>query len=169
LQNPGVVHFVSGDTIEKLGVYHLETQMTAGNGKHSTSGLGSNTSAKKQVRVGFEYFKSSLNRIAANSKFSEHEFHLHFVNLQNSENSHSASLASLIACCSKLMNKPLQEVMAVLGSMTLDGVVNSVQELTSSMQVALEAGATKVLLPMASASNILSVPGETFTKFQVSF
>jgi ATP-dependent Lon protease len=169
LQKPGVIHFVSGGALGKLGVYRLETQMTAGNGKHSTSGLGSDTSAKEQVRVGFEYFKGNLNRIAANTKFSEHEFHLHFVDLQNSGNSHSASLASLVACCSILMNKPLQEAMVVLGSMTLGGVVNPVQDLASSMQVALEAGATKALLPMASASDIASVPGETFTKFQVSF
>jgi ATP-dependent Lon protease len=169
LQKPGVVHFVSGGLLGKLGVYRLETQMTAGNGKHSTSGLGSDTSAKEQVRVGFEYFKGNLNRIAANTKFSEHEFHLYFVDLQNSGNSHSASLASLVACCSNLMNKPIQEAMVVLGSMTLGGVVNPVQDLASSMQVALEAGATKVLLPMASASDIPSVPGETFTKFQVSF
>ena len=143
--------------------------MTPGNGRHSTSGFGSDTSAKEQVRVGFEYFKGNLNRIAANSRFSEHEFHLHFVDLQTSGNSHSASLASLIASCSVLLNKPMQEQMVVLGSITLGGVVNPVQDLASSMQIALEGGATKVLLPMASASDIPSVPAETFTKFQVSF
>lgn len=37
------------------------------------------------------------------------------------------------------------------------------------MQVALEAGATKILIPMASATDIPTVPAETFTKFQVSF
>ena len=165
----GVVHFVSNGSGGKLGVYRLESQMTAGNGKHSTSGFGSDTSAKEQVRVGFEYFKGNLNRIAASSRFSEHEFHLHFVDLQSSGNSHSASLSSLVSCCSILMNKSVQEQMVVLGSMTLGGVVNPVQDLASSMQVALEAGATKVLLPMASATDIPTVPAETFTKFQVSF
>ena len=165
----GVVHFVSNGSGGKLGVYRIESQMTAGNGKHSTSGFGSDTSAKEQVRVGFEYFKGNLNRIAASSRFSEHEFHLHFVDLQSSGNSHSASLSSLVSCCSILLHKPVQEQMVVLGSMTLGGVVNPVQDLASSMQVALEAGATKVLLPMASATDIPTVPAETFTKFQVSF
>lgn len=169
IPKPGVIHFVSEGALGKLGVYRLETQITPGTGKHSTSGFGSDTSAKEQVRVGFEYFKGNFNRIAANTKFSEHEFHMHFVDLQNSGNSHSASLASLVACCSILLKKPIQESMVVLGSMTLGGVVNPVQDLASSMQIALEAGATKVLLPMASASDIPSVPAETFTKFQVSF
>ncbi|WP_233269074.1 protease Lon-related BREX system protein BrxL [Paraglaciecola sp. L1A13] len=169
ISKPGVVHFVSVGATGKLGVYRLESQMTAGNGKHSTSGFGSDTSAKEQVRVGFEYFKGNLNRIAATSRFSDHEFHLHFVDLQSSGNSHSASLSSLVACCSILLAKSIQEKMVVLGSMTLGGVVNPVQDLASCMQVALEAGATKVLIPMASASDIPTVPAETFTKFQVNF
>jgi ATP-dependent Lon protease len=169
ISKPGVVHFVSIGATGKLGVYRLESQMTAGNGRHSTSGFGSDTSAKEQVRVGFDYFKGNLNRIAASSRFSEHEFHLHFVDLQSSGNSHSASLSSLVSCCSILLRKPVQEQMVILGSMTLGGVVNPVQDLASSMQVALEAGATKILLPMASASDIPTVPAETFTKFQVSF
>ena len=169
ITNAGVVHFVSHAASGKLGIYRLESQMTAGNGKHSTSGFGSDSSAKEQVRVGFEYFKGNLNRIAATSRFSDYEFHLHFVDLQSSGNSHSASLSSLVSCCSILMNKPVQEQMVVLGSMTLGGVVSPVQDLASSMQIALDAGATKVLLPMASATDIPTVPAETFTKFQVSF
>ncbi len=167
--NPGVIHFVSPGKTGKLGVFRIETQKTAGNGKLSTSGLGSDTEAKEQVKVGFEYFKGNLSRIAANNQFSDHEFHLHFVDLQMSGNSHSSSLAALIASCSTLLAKPMQESMVVLGSITLGGVINPVQDLAGSMQVALEAGATKILIPMASAMDIPTVPAETFTKFQVSF
>lgn len=169
IPNSGVIHFVSPGHSGKLGVFRVETQKTAGNGKLTTSGLSSDTEAKEQVKIGFEYFKGNLSRIAANSQFSDHEFHLHFVDLQMSGNSHSSSLASLIASCSALLNKPMQESMVVLGSMTLGGVLNTVQDLAGSMQVALEAGATKILIPMASASDIPTVPAETFTKFQVSF
>ena len=169
ISNAGVVHFVSHNATGKLGIYRLESQMTAGNGKLSISGFASDPIAKEQVQVGFQYFKGNLNRIASSSRFSEHEFHLHFVDLQNSGNSHSVSLSSLVSCCSILFNKPVQEQMVVLGSMTLGGVVNPVQDLASSMQIALEAGATKVLLPMSSAADIPTVPAETFTKFQVSF
>ena len=169
IPHPGVIHFVSLGTNGKFGVFRIETQKTAGNGKLTTSGLGSDAQAKEQVKVGFEYFKGNLSRIAANNQFSDHEFHLHFVDLQMSGNSHSSSLASLIANCSSLLCKPMQESMVVLGSMTLGGIINPVQDLAYSMQVALEAGATKILIPMTSAIDIPTVPAETFTKFQVSF
>jgi ATP-dependent Lon protease len=169
MTNPGVVHFVSEGTTGKCGVFRVETQMIPGNGKYTVSGFGSDTKTKEQVRVGFDYFKGNLNRITSMSKFSDHDFQLQFVDLQNSGNSTLASLPSLIACCSTLLGKPVQESMVILGGMTLGGVVNPIQDLASSMQVALEAGAHKILIPMTSVKDIATVPPETFSKFQVSF
>ncbi|SEI49840.1 ATP-dependent Lon protease [Allopseudospirillum japonicum] len=99
--------------------------LNAGSGKHSVSGLGSNTAAKESIRVGFDYFKGNLNRISASAKFSGHEYHLHVVELHNTGPSTKASLAALIAFCSILMARPTQEQMVVLGEMTLGGVVSS--------------------------------------------
>nr|MBA2815923.1 ATP-dependent Lon protease [Candidatus Pantoea persica] len=109
-----------------MGLYRFETQMTAGNGEHSVSGLGASTSAKEAIRVGFDYFKGNLSRVSATAKFSEHEYHLHVVELHNTGPSTATSLAALIALCSVLLAKPLQEQMVVLGSMTLGGVINPV-------------------------------------------
>ncbi|WP_413490385.1 protease Lon-related BREX system protein BrxL [Shewanella baltica] len=169
LGKPGVVHMVTKGGTGQLGLYRFETQMTPGNGRHSTSGLGSNTPAKEAIRVGFDYFKGNLNRISATAKFSEHEYHLHVVELHNSGPSTKTSLAALVAFCSILMSKPVQEQMVVLGDMTLGGVVNPVEDLAGSLQLAMDSGGKRVLLPMASASDIPTVPAEIFSKFQISF
>ncbi|POE08606.1 TIGR02688 family protein [Pectobacterium odoriferum] len=169
MPKPGVVHLVTQADSGMTGLYRFETQMTAGNGKHAVSGLGSNTAAKEAIRVGFDYFKGNLSRISAAAKFSEHEYHLHVVELHSTGPSTTTSLAALIAFCSILLTKPVQEQMVVLGSMTLGGVTNPVQDLAACLQVAFDSGAKKVLLPMASAMDIPTVPTELFTKFQVSF
>lgn len=59
--------------------------------------------------------------------------------------------------------------MVVLGSMTLGGVINPVQDLAASLQLAFDSGAKKVLLPMSSAVDIPTVPAELFTKFRSVF
>ncbi len=169
MPKPGVVHLVTQAESGMTGLYRFETQMTAGNGKHSVSGLGSSTSAKEAIRVGFDYFKGNLSRVSSTAKFSEHEYHLHVVELHNTGPSTATSLAALIALCSVLLAKPVQEQMVVLGSMTLGGVINPVQDLAASLQLAFDSGAKKVLLPMSSAVDIPTVPAELFTKFQVSF
>ena len=167
--HPGVVHLVTQGTTGQLGLYRFETQIMAGNGKHSVSGFGSITAAKESVRVGFEFFKGNLNRISASAKFAEHDFQLHAVELHNTGPSTKTSLAALVAFCSILMNKSVQEQMVVLGEMTLGGVINPVQDLASCLQLAMDSGAKRVLLPMASASDIPTVPAELFSKFQISF
>ena len=59
--------------------------------------------------------------------------------------------------------------MVVLGDMTLGGVINPIQNLAESLQLAMDSGAKRVIIPMASASDIPTVPAELFSKFQISF
>ena len=59
--------------------------------------------------------------------------------------------------------------MAGLGDISLGGTIVQVRNLAESMQVAFDAGAKRILLPMSSVTDIPSVPGELFAKFQTSF
>ena len=79
------------------------------------------------------------------------------------------TLTTFIALCSAVMGKPLQSQMVVLGSMSLGGNIIPVENLAQSLQVAHDAGAKRILLPMASVSDIPTIPGELFAKFQTSF
>ena len=56
--NPGVLHTIATAGSGHLGVYRIETQVTAGNGKLTLSGVGSNTAAKESIKVGFRLFQS---------------------------------------------------------------------------------------------------------------
>jgi ATP-dependent Lon protease len=67
------------------------------------------------------------------------------------------------------MQRPLQAQMVVLGDMSLGGNVVPVENLAECMQVAFDAGAKRILLPMSSVTDIATVPGELFAKFQTSF
>jgi ATP-dependent Lon protease len=111
---------------------------------------GSNTAAKESVRVDFDYFKGNLNRISITAKFAEHEYHIHAIELNNTGPSNRISLAALIAFCSILMNKPVQEQMVILGDMTLGGVINSVEDLAGCLQLALESGVKRIVADVVS-------------------
>src|ERR1022692_2992938 len=168
--NPGVMHTVAtGGTGSHLGLYRLETQVTAGNGTLKTSGLGSNSAAKEGIKVGFDYFKANAHRVSASIKPGNHDFHLHVVELHNTGPTTAMTLAAFVALCSGVFGKPIQQQMVILGSMSLGGNIVPVEDLAESLQVAFDAGAKRLLLPMASVKDIPSVPGELFAKFQTSF
>lgn len=167
--NPGVLHTVATGSGGHLGLYRLETQVTAGNGGLKLSGVGSNSSAKEAIRVGFDYFKANAGGVSASVKPGDHDYHIHTVELHNTGASSAMTLSTFVALCSAATGKPIQSQMVVLGSMSLGGNIIPVENLAESLQVAHDAGAKRILLPMASVSDIPTIPGELFAKFQTGF
>lgn len=166
--NPGVLHTISrGGNL--LGLYRLETQVTSGSGGLKISGLGSSAAAKEGIKVGFDYFKANASRVSASLKPGEHDFHLHLVELHNSGPANGLTLAAFIALCSALLQRPVQPQLVILGSMSLGGSSIPVESLAESLQVAFNSGAKRILLPMSSVTDIPTIPGELFAKFQTSF
>ncbi len=167
--NPGVMHTVATGSGGHLGLYRIENQVTPGNGSLKLSGFGSNSQAKEAVKVGFDYFKANATHVSASIKSLDHDYHLHVVELHNTGPTAAMTLTTFIALCSAVLGKPIQSQMVVLGSMSLGGNIIPVESLAESLQVAHDAGAKRVLLPMASVRDIPTIPGELFAKFQTSF
>jgi ATP-dependent Lon protease len=167
--NPGTMHTVAPGASGHLGLYRLETQVTGGNGALRMSGVGSSAAAKEAIKVGYDFFKANAGHVSASLKASEHDYHLHVVELHNTGPTQAMTLASFVALCSAVLGKPVQPQLVVLGSMSLGGSLVPVENLADSLQVALDAGAKKLLLPMASVTDIPTIPGELFAKFQTGF
>ena len=166
---PGFLYTIGLSNKGMPGLYRLELQVTKGSGKLATSGLWNSSSAKEQVKIAFDYFKANASRISGGSKVMEHDFHLHVVELQNTGPLSHLALPSLVAFASGLLGRPVQNQMVVLGDMSLGGSVTPVESIAECLQVAFDAGAKKVALPMSSAADIPTIPVELFTKFQTSF
>lgn len=166
---PGVLHTIGLSNKGMPGLYRLELQVTKGSGKLMTSGLWNSSAAKEQVKIAFDFFKANAGRISAGTKVVDHDFHIHAVELQNTGPFTHLALASLVVFASGLLRKPVQNQMVVMGDMSLGGSVTPVESIAECLQVAFDAGAKKVALPMSSAADIPTIPAELFTKFQTSF
>lgn len=167
--NPGTLHTIGTGGNGLLGLYRMELQVTAGNGKLVISGVGSGTQAKEPIKVAFDYFKANASRVSGSSKPGDRDYHLHIVELHNTGPNQAMTLSSLIVFCSGLLGKPVQGSMVVLGDMSLGGNVIPADNLAASLQVAFDAGAKRILIPMSSVGDIPTIPGELFAKFQTSF
>lgn len=163
--NPGFLYTVSMGSNGIPGVYRFEIQTISGGGKFSVSGNGS----KEYAKIAFDYFKANATRVSGSIKVTESDFHLQIVDLQNQGTPDASILSSFIALCSSALRKPLQSQMVITGDMSLGGTITPTRSLAETLQVAFDAGAKRVLLPMSSAVDIPSVPSELFAKFQISF
>ncbi|HKL82145.1 MAG TPA: protease Lon-related BREX system protein BrxL, partial [Desulfobacter sp.] len=166
---PGTMHTIMQGTSNHLGLYRLELQITAGNGKLSISGSGTDTKTREAIKIGYDYFKANMSRVSAMAKVSDHDYHLHIVEMQSTGPTAGITLCSFITFCSGLMGRPIQSQMIILGDMSLGGTIEKASNLAETLQVGFDAGAKRILIPMSSVGDIPSIPGELFAKFQTGF
>ncbi|SDI37584.1 ATP-dependent Lon protease [Halanaerobium congolense] len=166
---PGHVYTVGDTESGIIGVYKIEVEVVSGKGKFTKSGLSSNRLARENIDMAFNYFKANSKSISNSISTSKNNYLLHVQDLQGVGLTPELTLAAFVAMCSGAMQRPVQERMVILGSMSIGGTIKKVSSLANVLQVAFDAGAKKVLLPMSSASDISTVPSELFAKFQISF
>lgn len=152
-----------------IGVYKLEVEVVGGTGKFEKTGLGYDREAKESIETAFRYFKANSRSISASISTTAKDYLMHIQDVNGVGMTSSLSLAAIIAMCSGALNKPVQSQLAVLGSVSIGGTINKVEDLANTLQVCFDAGAKKILLPMVNAADIPLVPPELFAKFQIMF
>lgn len=78
-------------------------------------------------------------------------------------------MPTLIAICSAALGKPTLSSLAVLGDISISGTIIKVEELANTLQVCLDSGAKKVLVPITSAPDLGMVPAELMGAFSIIF
>lgn len=153
----------------RIGVYKMELQVVKGSGKYEKSGLGSSSKAKEAIEIAFRYFAANAKNISSQISTKERDYHINVQDLQGVGGSSDLTLMGFISLCSGALNLPVQDSLAVIGSISIGGLVSKVSNLADTLQVCLDAGAKRILLPMSNASDINTVPPELFSKFQITF
>jgi ATP-dependent Lon protease len=167
--NPGHLFTVGYVTGSKIGVYKIELQVVAGSGKYEKTGLNSNAKAKESANIAINYFKANAKSISQMISVKEKDYFLQIQDLYGVGMTNDISLAYFISLCSGALNKTVEEQLVILGTMTMGGSINQIENLADQLQVCLSAGARKLLLPASSANKISTVPSELFSKFQIIF
>jgi len=167
--NPGQVYTVSRGKSGMIGVFRLESQMLPGSGKFDRTGLGSDRDAKEATNTAFNFLKANGNRISGSISTTNKDYIIGYQDLQGIGMTDKLALPTLIALCSIALSKPTLSTLAVLGEISISGTLIKVYELANALQVCLDSGAKKVLLPITSAADLGSVPPELMGSFQIIF
>ena len=167
--NPGNVYTVARGKSGMIGVFRLESQMLPGSGKFDRTGLGSDTKCKEATNTAFNYLKANSNRISGMISTTTRDYIIGYQDLQGLGMTTNLALPTLIALCSIALGKPTVSNLAVLGEISISGTMLKVNELANALQVCLDSGAKKVLLPITSAVDLGTVPPELVGNFNLIF
>ena len=166
---PGQVYTVSPGKSGMIGVFRLESQMLPGNGKFERTGIGSDSKSKEAANTAFNYLKVNAGRISGHISTTTKDYIINYQDLQGIGMTDKLALPTLIALCSIALGKPTISSLAVLGEISIAGTMIKVDELANALQVCLDSGAKKVLLPTTSAADLSSVPSELVGGFNLIF
>lgn len=169
LCNPGQVYTVSRGRSGMIGVFRLESQMLPGSGKFERTGIGSDRDAKEATNTAFNYLKANGGRISSSISTSTKDYIINYQDLQGIGMTGKLALPTLIALCSIALGRPVLSSAAILGEISISGTMIKVDELPNALQVCLDSGAKKVLLPMTSATELGTVPADLIGSFNLIF
>ena len=169
MNKPGHVYTISRGKTGMVGVYKLETQMLPGNGSFIKTGIGTDRDAKEASDTAFRYLKANGNQISQSISTTLKDYIVNYQDLNGIGITSKLALPTLIAICSAALGKPTVSSLAVLGEISISGTILKVDELANVLQVCLDSGAKKVLMPITSAVDFATVPSELLGKVDPIF
>ncbi|WP_281862692.1 protease Lon-related BREX system protein BrxL [Planomicrobium okeanokoites] len=166
---PGHVYVAGHGHSGMIGVYKLENQVVSGTGKFDKSGVSSSREARESLDTAFRYFTANSKSISNTIAIKTKDYLMHISDLQGIGLTDELAIAELIGLCSGALEKPVTESTVVIGNMTVGGTIAKVEEFANVLQVCVDAGAKKVLIPAASVMDLQTVPPDLLVKVQPVF
>lgn len=169
IHRPGVVHTIGIDTAEaKYCLFRVEVESMKGTGKKRVTGAPGR-GMKDAIETAYDYVKSNLGKLSVDKSLPDYDLHIQIVNLMQGKEGSQTGVAFFVAILSSLLQKPVRERLVVLGEMSIHGVLMPVTGLTEMLQVVMDAGGKRVLIPVENKRDLADVPTEVLDKLEVSF
>lgn len=167
--NPGQIYTVSQGDSGMIGLFRLESQMLPGTGKLAKTGIGTNREAKESTDTAFNYLKANARQISGSISTTTKDYILNYQDMHGIGMTGKLALPTLLSICSIALQKPTLTSLVVLGDISISGTLIKVEELANTLQVCLDSGAKKILLPITSAPDLSGVPADLMSSFSLIF
>jgi ATP-dependent Lon protease len=166
---PGSIYTVGTDPSEnRLALFLIQTQMNAGSGRIIPLGNLSRD-MKEAIKTADAYLKANLRNLGIDHDLKSYDFTMQAINLNQAREGAETAVAFFISMVSAILAKPVAERTVVLGEMSVQGMLLKVGSLPERMQLAVEAGARRILIPSENKRDVADVPDAILTAIQWQF
>ena len=129
----------------------------------------SDRECREASNTAFSFLEANGNRIGGAISTTTKDYIVNYQDLQGIGMTNRLALPTLVALSSIALSKPIVISLAVLDEISISGTIIKVDELANALQVCLDSGAKKVLLPITSAGDLGIVPAELVGCFNLIF
>ncbi|HHX09981.1 MAG TPA: protease Lon-related BREX system protein BrxL [Firmicutes bacterium] len=124
---------------------------------------------RESVRYGEQNMYVRAKELVGDRDPRAHEFSIQLRAMDVDRTGHGLGLPVLIALCSALIEKSIKGGLIVVGALNLGGSVEIIPNPVAVAELALEKGATTLLMPISSRRQLFELPDELATKINIEF
>ena len=165
---PGSVYTASVASDGRVGLYRIEVGMATGTGKLKMSGT-IDSLMRESINRAFAFLKSQKTAIGVGSVLATTDFHIESIDLLSNQVPCEAGMAVVVAISSAIKKQPATPATIVLGDISIQGNVKALASLSEPLQLAMENGAKRALIPLTNKRNFLDVPGDILERVDPIF
>lgn len=165
---PGTVYTAAVDSEAKVALFRLEITLTAGTGKLRTpSGL--EKSIKESLNRAFSYLQTVKDKLGLTQMLAQKDIIAESVDLSGARVECPCGVAFFAAMISAIRNRQVQAGTVVLGDLTIQGNIKGPTSILEPLQLALDSGAIRALVPISNKSQFANLPEEVIERVDVVF
>lgn len=153
---PGTVYTASVSGDGTVGLYRVEVTLSSGTGKLKPAG-GLSGDMKESVARAFSYLLANKTAFGVAREVDTSDFHVEIIDLLGNNVEAEIGVAFFVAAYSILRKAPPQPGLLVLGDMSIQGNIKPVRSLVEPLQVAMDNGAKRALVPIENKRQFLEV------------
>ena len=156
---PGTVYTAGANSDGTVGLYRVEVSVSSGTGKLKLAGGVAGT-MKESVQRAFSYIQAKKSDLGIGRDLDTSDLHVEVIDLLNNHVEAEVGVAFFVACSSALRKAPVSPALLVLGDMSLQGNIKALRSLVEPLQVAMDNGAKRALIPIENKRTFLDVSAD---------
>jgi len=165
---PGSVYAASVNTDGKVGIYRIEVGTSSGTGKLKTAG-GVEGAIRECLSRAFGYLQGHKVQLGLGGVFDSTDLHVEVIDMLGNRVACESGLAMLVAMVSALRKTPALPGLVILGDLSIQGNIKPVTTLAEPLQIVMENGARRALIPLENKRAFLEVSGDVVEKVDPVF
>jgi ATP-dependent Lon protease len=165
---PGTVYTASVDSEARVALFRLEVTITAGTGKLRTP-TGLDKSLKESLNRAFSYLQNVKEKLGLDRELAQKDIYAEAVDLTGGKVDCACGVAFFAAIISALRNRQVQAGTVVLGDLTIQGNIKGPSSITESLQLTLDSGAIRALVPVSNKAQFAALPEDVVERLDVVF
>lgn len=166
-QPPGTVFTAGVADDGAVPLYRLEVGTSSGTGKLKTPGM--DRSVKESLDRAHSYLRQKAGEMGLVQVLESTDLHVEAVDLLENRMPAECGVAFFIAMVSALRKAPVHPGVVVLGDLSMQGNLKGLRSLVEPLQLIMDNGGRKALVPLENRRHYLEVPADVAEKVDAVF